>query len=254
MKLFALVLARDTQHVDDKIKELEEIGIPFVIVCGEKVDDERVVYRRARGKYDAINYGACFLPRDADLILMNDVDTRMFNLNSALKYFHDNDVGLVFARVSVSGGPQKTFYKLLDFIRRLVPITASGELIIIRRELFEKIVPMNPSKAEDSYIMFKVLEYKKRAIFCEHAYVETVRTQTAQSEETYKRRTVGGLYQALSLSNPPLIIRLFYFALPLGSPLLLVLGKKGYYWMRGILLGFTDYLRGDKSGQWKPIN
>lgn len=33
---------------------------------------------------------------------------------------------------------------------------------------------------------------------------------------------------------------------------LLILGKKGYFWMRGILLGVTDFLLGDRSGIWLP--
>jgi hypothetical protein len=37
------------------------------------------------------------------------------------------------------------------------------------------------------------------------------------------------------------------------SPLLLISGRKGYFWMKGILLGFLDYLRGDISGVWAPI-
>jgi glycosyltransferase involved in cell wall biosynthesis len=39
--------------------------------------------------------------------------------------------------------------------------------------------------------------------------------------------------------------------LSLSSPLLPVLGKKGYFWMKGILSGFMDYLRGDRGGAWQ---
>jgi hypothetical protein len=82
--------------------------------------------------------------------------------------------------------------------------------------------------------------------------VETERTKTAEKEETYKRKTVGGIYQALAYTKPPYSIKLFYTLLPIACPLLLVLGKRGYFWMSGILLGFLDYLRGDRIGFWKP--
>ena len=251
MKIFALVLARDKKHVERKMAELDSLGIPFKIVCGEELSDERVLYRPPRGKYDAINYGTKFLPPDSEIILMNDVDTEIKNLESALNDFRDPNVGLVFARVGVQNGPQTSFYKLLDVIRSKILITSSGELILIRKELLDKIVPMKACKAEDSYIMFKVLEFKQRVVFNQETYVKTDRTNVPSEEEKYKRRTVGGLYQALSMSKPPIIIRVFYTLLPLASPILLILGEKGFYWMRGILLGYVDYLRGDVSGQWK---
>jgi cellulose synthase/poly-beta-1,6-N-acetylglucosamine synthase-like glycosyltransferase len=251
MKIFALVLARDKNQVEKKMNELASLGIPFKIVCGEEFTDQRVIYRPPRGKYDAINYGARFLPPDSEIILMNDVDTEINNLGSALSDFRDPDVGLVFARVGVQKGPQTSFYKLLDVIRSRILIASSGELILIRKTLLDKILPMKACKAEDSYIMFKVLESKQRVVFNKDTYVKTDRTNVPEEEEKYKRRTVGGLYQALSMSKPPITIRVFYTLLPLVSPILLILGEKGFYWMRGILLGFVDYLRGDISGQWK---
>jgi cellulose synthase/poly-beta-1,6-N-acetylglucosamine synthase-like glycosyltransferase len=251
MKTFALVLARDKNHIEKKMHELDSLDIPFRVVCGEKLPDERVIYRPPRGKYDAINYGARFLPPDSEIIIMNDVDTEINDLASALNDFRDPDVGLVFARVGVEKGPQTSFYKLLDVIRSKILIASSGELIIIRKKLLDKILPMKACKAEDSYIMFKVLESKHRVVFNQDTYVKTDRTNVPEEEEKYKRRTVGGLYQALSMSKPPISIRVFYTLLPLASPILLVMGEKGYYWMRGILLGYVDYLRGDTSGQWK---
>jgi cellulose synthase/poly-beta-1,6-N-acetylglucosamine synthase-like glycosyltransferase len=251
MKIFALVLARDKNHVQEKMNELDSLGIPFKVVCGEKMLDPRVIFRPPKGKYDAINYGAKFLPPDSEIILMNDVDTEINNLRSALNDFHDPGVGLVFARVGVQNGPQTSFYKLLDVIRSKILITSSGELILIRKKLLDKILPMKACKAEDSYIMFKVLESKQRVVFNQNTYVKTERTNIPEEEEKYKRRTVGGLYQALSMSKPPITIKIFYTILPLASPILLVLGEKGFYWMRGILLGYVDYLRGDTSGQWK---
>jgi cellulose synthase/poly-beta-1,6-N-acetylglucosamine synthase-like glycosyltransferase len=251
MKVFALVLARDKKYVEKKINELNSLKIPFKIICGEEMSDHRVIYRAPRGKYDAINYGMKSLPNDSDIILMNDVDTEIKNLDSAISEFRDPNVGLVFARVGVEKGPQTTFYKLLDPIRSKIQITSSGELILVRKALLDKILPLKPCKAEDSYIMFKVLEYKQKVVFSKDTYVKTDRTNKPEEEEKYKRRTVGGLYQALSLSNPPFSIKFFYILLPLASPILLVLGEKGFYWMKGILLGFTDYLRGDATGHWK---
>jgi len=102
------------------------------------------------------------------------------------------------------------------------------------------------------YILFKVLAYGYKIVFCEDCYAETERTETAEQEEIYKRRTVTGIYQDLSYTKPPLLMRLFYFLLPSMSPLFLILGRKGYYWTRGILLGFLDHLRHDRSGSWEP--
>jgi hypothetical protein len=111
---------------------------------------------------------------------------------------------------------------------------------------------MKPCKAEDSYILFKVMELKGRVVFCEDCYTETERTRSIEKEEDYKRRTVCGIYQALAYAKPSSFVRIFYVLLPFASPILLFLGKKGYFWMKGILLGLTDYLRGDRSGIWQP--
>jgi hypothetical protein len=251
MKIFALILARDKNNIEAKIREMKSLELPFKIICGEKVDNPHIIYRPPKGKFDAINYGRKFIPPETEIVLMNDVDAEIHNLSPAINYFNNPQVGLVFARVDVGTGPQLSFYKILDRIRRIIPITASGELIIIKKELLDEILPIKPCKAEDSLIMFKVLEKKQLVVFCEDTFVKTIRTQTPEQEEKYKRRTVGGLYQALAQSKPPAIIRTFYILLPLASPVLLVLGKKGYFWMRGILYGFIDYLRGDITGSWK---
>ena len=252
MKPFFLVLARDRGHVDEKIEELEDLGLSYLVVCGEMLNHPNVVYRKPVGKYDAINFGARFVPDDVDVVALNDVDTHIHGLNAALRHFGHEKVALVFSRIVVKGGPQKLFYLFLDDLRRRVPITASGELMLIKHKMLDKMLPIKPCKAEDSYILFKVLELGYRVVFCEESYIVTERTKSAEKEEIYKRKTVAGLYQALSYTKPPGSIRLFYFLLPLISPLLLVSGKKGYYWMRGILLGFTDYLRGDRAGLWQP--
>jgi len=252
MKPFFLVFSRDENYVNKKIRELKELRVPYLIVCGKRINHPSVVYRKAQGKYDAINFGAKFVPKYANVVALNDADTKINNFQAALRHFDCRKVALVFTRVSVKEGPQKMFYAILNPIRRRVPIAASGELMFIRRDMLMKIVPIKSCKAEDSYILFKVFELKRKAVFCEECYVETERTKTAGKEEIYKRKTVAGIYQALASTQPPYLIKLFYFFLPFACPILLILGKRGYFWMKGILLGLTDYLRGDRSGVWQP--
>jgi hypothetical protein len=191
-----------------------------------------------------------FVPSGIDVVAFNDVDTVIHNFEAALNLFQNRDISLVFAKVDVGVGPQLTFYSFLDVLRRRVPIAASGELMLIRYELLKSIMPLKGCKAEDSYVLFRVLEKGGKIAFCEDSYVTTKRTTFAEEEEAYKRRTVGGIYQALSMTKPPAVVRLFYVLLPFASPLLLLMGKKGYYWARGILLGFVDYARGDRTASW----
>ena len=253
LKFFFLVLARDEKYVTDKIRELNVLGMPYLIVCGGRnLEQPDIVYRGPRGKYDAINFGFKFIPQDTDVVVLNDVDTKIRNFEAALQLFRFRAADLVFVRVCVKEGPQKSFYNLLDRIRRRLMIAASGELMLVRYDVLRRIIPIKSCKAEDSYILFKVLEFKCCSIFCEECYVETERTKTAEQEELYKRKTVGGIYQALVYTKPPKGIRLFYALLPIACPLLLIFGTKGYFWMRGILSGFVDYLRGDRTGFWKP--
>lgn len=251
MKAFFLVLARDENHIDTKIEELRNAGIPYLVVCGSRLNRENVVYRKAKGKYDAINFGLRLVPKDIDVVALNDVDTKINNLQAAFRRFQSSGAALLFAKVSVNAGPQRFFYVILDFIRRRVPIVASGELMLINRHVLEKILPLMPCKAEDTFILFKFLEFGYPTVFCEECCAQTSRTDVAEEEEAYKRRSVTGIYQALSYANPPLQIRLFYTVLPLFSPLLLILGKKGHFWMKGILLGLIDYIRGDRTGTWE---
>lgn len=199
MKLFFLVLARDGQMVNEKIKELEAFQTPYLIVCGEKFNHPNVVYRAPHGKYDSINFGMLFVPRDVDVIALNDVDTKIYNFEYAVDVLkNDNNVSLVFVKVCVKRGPQVTFYSLLDRLRKKIPIAASGELMLIRYNSFRKILPIKGCKAEDSYILFKILEMREKAAFCESCYVVTERTKFAEQEEAYKRRTAGGT-SAISL-------------------------------------------------------
>jgi len=250
IKPFFLILARDKRYVEEKIVELERLSVPYIIVCGERLNHPNVPYQAPRGKYDAINFAATLIPKDVNTVILNDVDTKIRNLNIALQRFEEEDLDLLFATERVTSGPQELFLRLQNWIRRKIPIAASGELMLIKRNVLERVLPLKPCKAEDTHILFKVLEYQYNVAFCDECYAETERTKTAEEEEAYKRRTVAGIYQALSYTHPPWSIRLFYVILPLLSPLLLVLGKRGYFWMKGILLGLIDYLRGDRSGVW----
>lgn len=251
MRIFFLVLARDSLGVAKKARELDSLGFPYIIVCGERVNHHSVVYREPRGKYDAINFGSKFVPRDVEIVGLNDVDTEISNLKAAICLFEQTESSLVFAKVNVLQGPQRLFYRFLDALRKRVLITASGELMLIRHDVLRSILPLKSCKAEDSYILFKVLEKRYSASFCEECFVTTGRTVDSRQEEDYKRRTVGGIYQALSMTKPPLQTRFFYMLLPFASLVLLVLGGKGYYWVKGILRGFVDYLIGDRSGAWE---
>jgi hypothetical protein len=251
MRVFFVVLARDSCGIVRKIRELDGLGYPYMVVCGEKLEGANILYRPPKGKYDAMNFGLNFVPSDTDVIAFNDVDTEIHNFDGAVNLFKDEKVSLAFVKVNVREGPQLTFYSLLDSLRRRLPVAASGELMLVRRSFVEGFFPIKGCKAEDSYLLFKVLEKGGRVVFCERCYVTTQRTLRAEDEEAYKRRTVGGIYQALGLAKPPRTVKLFYIILPFVSPLLLLLGKKGFYWSKGILTGYVDYLRGDRTTLWQ---
>jgi hypothetical protein len=69
-KLFFIVPARDKRYVTEKIMELERLRVPYIIVCGERVNHPRVVYRAPIGKYDAVNFGAALMPKDVNIIVL----------------------------------------------------------------------------------------------------------------------------------------------------------------------------------------
>jgi hypothetical protein len=232
--VFFLVLARNSEGVREKIDEIEKLGVRYLIVCGEKMDHQNVVFREGHGKWDAINFGAKFVPKDASIVVMNDVDTSVHNFQYALSRFKDNTLGLVYCKVKVDSGPQKSFYEILNPIRARFHIAASGELMIVRKQIFESVLPIPPCLAEDSYIMFKALELGFKADFCSETFTITKRTASAEQEEMYKFRTTLGIYQALQYSRPPPVIRAFYAVLPFLAPLLSVYGENGRAWMRGI--------------------
>ena len=232
-KNFVIVCARDAANVPQKIAELEDLGLSYIIVCGEKYDHPNVVYREANGKWEAINYASKFIPKSAKIVIFNDCDTKIHNHKLALACL-GSKADLVYCRVHVDEGPQVMFYRILNPIRQRFNVCASGELMLIKRDVLEEIMPIPPCIAEDSFLLFKALELGFKAYFCSEAYVTTKRTSNAKEEEAYKRRTTLGIYQALSYSKPTFIIRLFYYALPALSPLLMMAGKNGAAYAKGI--------------------
>jgi len=238
---FFIVPARNRKFLDEKIAELEEMNVPFLIVCGEKVDHPNVMYHENAGKWEAINFAASFLPKDVNVVVLNDVDTKIFNFENALSDLNSG-VDLVYCRVQVNSGPQVKFYQLLNPLRSKFHLAASGELMVMRKEVLKAVLPLPPCLSEDSYILFRTLELGYRAHFCTKTYITTERTSNQQEEAAYKRRTTLGIYQALNYSKPPPIIRVFYLVLPLLAPLLSLEGKDGKAWMIGINRAFKDYI------------
>lgn len=243
IKPFFMVLARDQRNIEEKIIELKEMNVPFLIICGEKVEHPNVVYREARGKWDAINFGSKLVPEEADVVVLNDVDTTIFNFQNALSTLREGE-DLVYCKVRVSKGPQVKFYRIVDPVRRWIHLFACGELMLIKKEVFDKIMPIPPCLAEDSYLLFKVLELGYQAHFCTEAYVETERTSNAREEEKYKTRTTLGIYQALEHTKPPAPIRLIYKVLPIVATLLPLAGRDGVVWAKGIQNAVKAYRQG----------
>jgi cellulose synthase/poly-beta-1,6-N-acetylglucosamine synthase-like glycosyltransferase len=243
INLFFIVLARDQRHVREKIMELEGMRVPYLIVCGKRIDHPRVVYREAGGKWDAINFGSQFIPKDADVVVLNDVDTRIHNFEHVLSHLYD-DADLIYCKVNVTRGPQIKFYRIADPIRKRFHIFASGELMLIKHRVFKRVLPIPPCIAEDSYILFKALELGYRAHFCTKTYVTTDRTANAKEEEAYKARTTLGVYQVLKHTRPPPWIKTFYALLPIAAPLLALAGEDGKAWMRGVRRAISMILTG----------
>jgi cellulose synthase/poly-beta-1,6-N-acetylglucosamine synthase-like glycosyltransferase len=233
-KLFFIIPARDRRGVKEKIMELENMQVPFLIVCGEKINHSNVVYREARGKWDAINFGSQFIPEDVEVVVLNDVDTRIYNFEHALSHLN-GEASIVYCKVNVPKGPQVKFYKIADPIRKRLHIFASGELMLFKYDVFNRVLPIPPCIAEDSYMLFKALELGYHAYFCTKAYVTTERTTNAEEEEAYKSRTTLGIYQALKYARPPPWIRTFYKLLPVAAPLLTLMGEDGRAWVGGIM-------------------
>ncbi len=238
---FFIIPARNSKHLPQKIAELEEMNVPYLIVCGEKVDHPNVVYRKNAGKWDAINFGVSLLPEWVTIVVLNDVDTKIHNFEHALADLN-SQADLVYCKVEVPSGPQVKFYQILNPIRSRFHVAASGELMVMNRAVFKEVLPIPPCLAEDSYILFKTLELGYKANFCTKAYITTERTSNPQQEAAYKNRTTLGIYQALDYAKPPPVIRVFYFALPLLAPLLSLGGKDGKAWTTGINRAFRDHI------------
>lgn len=249
-EIFFLVMARTKEGIYEKISELNYLNVPFIIICGEKIEHPKIKYRKPKGKFDAINYGSKYIPETAEIIFINDVDTKILNFKKILEPFNDSTVALVYSKVEVEGGPQTHFYPILDGIRSKLHVASSGELMGIRKSLFLKILPLPPCKAEDSLIMFKILEMGNKILFSKDCWVRTIRTSNLSEETLYKQRTVTGIYQALLYSKPPILTRVFYLLLPFVSPILLVKGKRGFCWLKGIVKGYANYLSGDRNGRF----
>lgn len=233
VRAFFLVLARDQRNLSEKLDEFATLGFSnFLVICGEKVKHPRVRYREAVGKWDAINFGSKFIPSGAKLILLNDVDTEIHSLDKAL--LRSREADLIYCKVKVAEGPQRGFYKILDPVRHRLHVAASGELMLINRRVFERLLPIPPCTAEDTYLMFRALQFGHRVEFCPESYVTTFRTRSAAEEQLYKARTTLGVYQALRLAKPSPAIRAFYVFLPLMAPLLAAGGGFGRSWAIGI--------------------
>jgi cellulose synthase/poly-beta-1,6-N-acetylglucosamine synthase-like glycosyltransferase len=256
-KPFVIILARDGKYIKDKIKEMELLKLPFIIISGVKIEHKNVVYRPPKGKYDAINYAIQFIPKDTTIVIFNDVDTKIPDHNVIFKtinlFDRDPNIGLIFGKDLVKKGPQVLFHRWLYAVIKRVPILVSGDIMFIRRVILQKVIPLPPCKAEDTLLGLKVLELGYKVVFNEKCFVFTNKTDKEIEEVKYKRRTVGGIYQALSYCHSKgflVIVKMFYIFLPLLMPILLLTGKKGIYWFKGITLGICDFLKKDKTGGW----
>lgn len=251
---FCIILSKNGKFIDYKINECQKLKINYIIISGKKIEKPKIVYIPPKGKYDAINSSTKYIPKNTEIIILNDDDTFRIShiLPLLIHIVKKGYADLVFPRLEIIDSPQKIFTKFLDFIRKhFLLITANGELMVMTKKVFDEILPIPPCKAEDTYIIFKALEkgYKVRYIW-EKSIITIRKTKTPEQEINYKKRTVTGIYQALSYSTPPLSIRIFYYLLPFIIPLFIPLGKYFRAWAKGILLGYINYLLGDKSGNF----
>jgi hypothetical protein len=248
VKLFCLVLARDGQHVPSKIEEMQRLGLQFLVVCGQKIDSPCVVYREPTGKWDAINFGYRFVPEETEVVLLNDVDTTIHQLERALALTSKFD--LVYSAVKPAGGPQTSFYAFADPLRQRLNLFASGELMLISKRALDRLMPIPPCMAEDSYLLFKAMELNYRVSFCRETYVSTSRSENASEETAYKERTTLGILQALDYARPSAAIRLFYRALPLFAIPLMLLGENGQAWGKGMVRAVRLHTEGTNRTQF----
>lgn len=252
-EVFVIIVSRDASGVSEKLRTFEKLGLDHIVICGEMMNIPRVYFRAPRGKFDAINYGFSKVPHNKTFVILNDADSMVLSPEKAFEHFADPKVGMVHGTIQVAGGPQVLFYRILyRVIDHIGPVAANGEYTVVRREILNRILPLPPCKAEDSLLMFKVLEAGYQVVYDRRVKVLTKRTTAPEKEEDYKRINVAGIYQALSYSSPPPVIRAFYFLLPIFAPLLLIAGQSGRFWLKGIIEGLADFLKGDRSGSWQP--
>ena len=234
--------------VEAKLKDLKSYGIPYLVVCGERFDAPGVEYREALGKWDALNFGYRFIPEDTDIVMINDVDTVIHRLDFALGLASKFD--LVYCAVRPGEGPQKSFYAFADPLRERLNLFASGELMLVRKSALDRLMPVPPCMAEDSYLLFKAMELNQTVKFCRDTYVTTSRTANAAEEVAYKERTTLGILQALDYAKPPVPIRLFYQALPLFALPMMFMGENGNAWATGIMRAVRLHMEGSKRTQF----
>lgn len=63
LNLFFVVLAKDGEHVHNKIDELEGYEVPHRVICGKEMDHPKVVHRNPKGIWDAVNYSRRVIPK-----------------------------------------------------------------------------------------------------------------------------------------------------------------------------------------------
>ena len=234
--------------VESKIRELESNGFQHIVVCGERMDRQGVAFRQPIGKWDAVNYGCGLVPSDVDVVAINDVDTTIHHLGAALAQVSDFDV--VYSAVKPVEGPQRSFYAFADPLRERFNFFASGELMLIRKHALDRLLPIPPCMAEDSYILFKAMELNFQVRFCRNTYVSTSRTSNAAEEVAYKERTTLGILQALDYARPSLAVRLFYLALPILAIPLMFMGMNGRAWGTGIFRAVRLHSEGSSRTQF----
>jgi hypothetical protein len=249
MKPFILVMARNRLLVDAKLEELKEYGFPYLVICGEGPDAPGIMYREVKGKWDAINFGYRFVPAGTDIVVLNDVDTKIHGLEEALSLVSDG-YDFIDCMVRPSSGSQPKFYALADPLREKFHFFASGVLMLVRKNTLDELMPIPPCLAEDSYLLFKAMQFGHKVVLCKSAYVTTTRTSTSTEEAAYKERTTLGILQALDYSVPPPWIRLFYYSTPLLAAILALAGEDGRAWAKGMISGFTLHLRGSKRSRF----
>lgn len=249
-RTLVIVPARDSRFVRQKVTELSQYGLDYIVICGDYLEMPNVFFREARGKWDAINFSWGLIDHSKEIIVFNDVDTSIRGLNHALQRLQHEEVSMVFGTETVTKGPQRSWFALMNRLRSIIPVASSGELMVIRKSALESVLPIPPCLAEDTYVLFKLLEKGKRIAFEPRCSCSTVRTVTHEEEAQYKRRTVLGIYQALTYSKPPPLVRFLYALLPFISILLLVNGRDGFSWVKGIIHGFAAILINDESSKW----